>query len=255
MSEPESQEVASQSNSVTNESANIASPTSATMSEETKLVTEAVKEKEEEEEEEEKAIVTTSTDIEEKSEEKTPVVVVTEIDVEEPVATPPTPQIVIVMEDGEQQQQQQPELAINGEIMIDEPQTPIPTISSAENLTTIEESETTTLPTDDESSSAHSTVTPESLNDDTKPIIMDESDFKGPVIDFYKNKNILMTGVTGFVGKAILWKLIQALRQDIGSIYILIRSGSMKRSKIGRPEERLRNEIFNNKVSGRISIF
>lgn len=109
---------------------------------------------------------------------------------------------------------------------------------------TADESETT-LP-DDESS--YSTVTPESLNDDTKPIHVDQADFQGPVIDFYKNKNILMTGATGFVGKAILWKLIQALRQDIGSIYILVRSGSIKRSKIGKPEERLRNEIFNNKA-------
>ncbi|KAI9339864.1 male sterility protein-domain-containing protein [Pilaira anomala] len=121
---------------------------------------------------------------------------------------------------------------------MEEPQTPIPIDNMAE------ESETT-IP-DDESS--YSTVTPESLNDDTKPIIVDESDFQGPVIDFYKNKNILMTGATGFVGKAILWKLIQALRQEIGSIYILVRSGSIKRSKIGKPEERLRNEIFNNKA-------
>lgn len=151
--------------------------------------------------------------------------------------SPLPPQIVIVSEDGEQSGT--PELAINGELVADEPQTPIPTDIIAD------ESETT-LP-DDESSS-YSTVTPESLNDDTKPILVDESDFQGPVIDFYRKKNILMTGATGFVGKAILWKLIQALRQDIGLIYILVRSGSIKRSKIGRPEERLRNEIFNNKV-------
>lgn len=151
--------------------------------------------------------------------------------------TPLPPQIVIVTDDGESGT---PELTINGELLIDEPLTPIPADITAD------ESETT-LP-DDESSS-YSTVTPESLNDDTKPILVDESDFQGPVIDFYRKKNILMTGATGFVGKAILWKLIQALRQDIGLIYILVRSGSIKRSKIGRPEERLRNEIFNNKVT------
>lgn len=137
-----------------------------------------------------------------------------------------------------------PELTINGdELILDEPQTPVPTDASIMSESTIPDETSTT--------SSHSTLIPESLhNDDTQPIHMDESDFQGPVIDFYRNKNILMTGATGFIGKAILWKLIQALRQDLGSIYILIRSGSIKRSKIGRPSERLRNEIFNNKVLG-----
>lgn len=74
-------------------------------------------------------------------------------------------------------------------------------------------------------------------------------ELSGPVLDFYKHKNILMTGATGFIGKSILWKLIHSLGHNIGRVYILIRSGSNKRSKIGRPAERLKNEIFNNKVS------
>lgn len=133
-----------------------------------------------------------------------------------------------------------PDLAINDEsFVMDEPQTPVPCDLMSE--TTADDSSIT--------ASSHSTVRSESLNnDDTKPIVMDQFDFQGPVIDFYKNKNILMTGVTGFIGKAILWKLVQALRQDLGYIYILIRSGSIKRSKIGRPSERLRNEVLNNKV-------
>lgn len=155
----------------------------------------------------------------------------------EPTLTSPLPPQITINSEPET-----PELAINGdEMILDEPQTPVPTDASI-----ISES---TIPDETSTTSSHSTLIPESLhNDDTKPIHMDESDFQGPVIDFYRNKNILMTGVTGFVGKAILWKLIQALRQDIGCIYILIRSGSIKRSKIGRPSERLRNEIFNNKA-------
>jgi hypothetical protein len=144
------------------------------------------------------------------------------------------PQIII---NDSQSTASMPDLVINGEsLVIDEPQTPVPSeVISDDSSTT---------------ASSHSTVMSESLNnDDTKPIVMDESDFQGPVIEFYKNKNILMTGVTGFIGKAILWKLIQALRQDLGYIYILVRSGSIKRSKIGRPSERLRNEVFNNKVN------
>lgn len=42
------------------------------------------------------------------------------------------------------------------------------------------------------------------------------------VIKFYKNKNILLTGGSGFLGKVILWKLIETC-QDIGTIYVLLR--------------------------------
>lgn len=160
-------------------------------------------------------------------------------DAEASVLTPPQ----ITISNNNDSEPAAPELTINGdELILDEPQTPVPTDASIMSESTIPDETSTT--------SSHSTLIPESLhNDDTQPIHMDESDFQGPVIDFYRNKNILMTGATGFIGKAILWKLIQALRQDLGSVYILIRSGSIKRSKIGRPSERLRNEIFNNKVS------
>lgn len=70
----------------------------------------------------------------------------------------------------------------------------------------------------------------------------------GPVSKFYKGKNILLTGATGFVGKAVLWKLIHSLGDSIGKIYILVRNGNTKRSKMGRPNDRLKNEILNNKV-------
>lgn len=86
-----------------------------------------------------------------------------------------------------------------------------------------------------------------SLHDEYIPYY-NQSEFQGPVIHHYRHKNILLTGATGFIGKAILWKLMQSLRQDIGQVYLLIRSGGNKRSKIGRPAERLKNEIFNNKV-------
>jgi hypothetical protein len=116
-----------------------------------------------------------------------------------------------------------------------------------ESQASLSEKSESTLPPDDASS--YSTVTPESLNnDDTKPLSMNETDFVGPVMDFYKHKNILMTGATGFIGKAVLFKLLKSLRQDVGLIYVLIRSGSNKRTKMGRPLDRIRNEILNNKV-------
>lgn len=42
------------------------------------------------------------------------------------------------------------------------------------------------------------------------------------VINFYKNKNVLITGGSGFLGKVILWKLIETCK-DIGKIYVLLR--------------------------------
>ena len=111
----------------------------------------------------------------------------------------------------------------------------------------------TIVSSDSSSSSSSSSSSNDSDSNSQKDSLpaLDETHFQGPIIDYYKNKNILMTGATGFIGKAILWKLIQSLRHHLGQVYILIRSGSNKRSKIGRPAERLKNEIFSNKVRER----
>ncbi|KAI8977495.1 male sterility protein-domain-containing protein [Mycotypha africana] len=90
-------------------------------------------------------------------------------------------------------------------------------------------------------------------NDETTTAFASENASKelgleNPIINFYKNKNILITGVTGFIGKAILWKLLDTLRDDIGTIFLLIRSGNVKRSKLGRPADRLKSEVINNKA-------
>ncbi len=41
--------------------------------------------------------------------------------------------------------------------------------------------------------------------------------------EFYSAKNILLTGVTGFLGKVLLEKVLRAF-PDIGTIYILVRA-------------------------------
>jgi fatty acyl-CoA reductase len=41
--------------------------------------------------------------------------------------------------------------------------------------------------------------------------------------EFYSGKNILLTGVTGFLGKVLLEKVLRAF-PDIGTIYILVRA-------------------------------
>lgn len=42
------------------------------------------------------------------------------------------------------------------------------------------------------------------------------------VKSFYKNKNIFLTGATGFVGVAYIEKLLRSI-PDVGDIYVLLR--------------------------------
>ena len=51
------------------------------------------------------------------------------------------------------------------------------------------------------------------------------------VIDFYRNKNILITGTTGFLGKVLLEKFLYSI-PDCGKIYILIRNKVKKKHSI-----------------------
>lgn len=43
------------------------------------------------------------------------------------------------------------------------------------------------------------------------------------IAKFYSGKNVLITGASGFLGKVILWKLIENC-PDIGTIYVMLRS-------------------------------
>ncbi|KAI8974277.1 male sterility protein-domain-containing protein [Pilobolus umbonatus] len=65
-----------------------------------------------------------------------------------------------------------------------------------------------------------------------------------PLLDYYCNKNVLITGATGFVGKMILWKLLQSA-SVINKVYVLIRP---KRIPAGSPSQRLLDEIVNTPI-------
>ncbi|KAI8088601.1 male sterility protein-domain-containing protein [Thamnidium elegans] len=60
--------------------------------------------------------------------------------------------------------------------------------------------------------------------------------------DYYRHKTILITGATGFVGKAILWNLLKVAGNDLEKVYVLIRP---KRISAGSPSQRILDEIIN----------
>ena len=43
------------------------------------------------------------------------------------------------------------------------------------------------------------------------------------IIEFYKGRNIFITGASGFMGKALIEKLLRSC-PDIGNIYVLLRA-------------------------------
>ena len=48
------------------------------------------------------------------------------------------------------------------------------------------------------------------------------SEYKLNVKEFYRGKNILITGVTGFLGKVILEKLLRTC-PDVNQLYVMVR--------------------------------
>ena len=66
------------------------------------------------------------------------------------------------------------------------------------------------------------------------------SELKGTlkVKEFYRGKNILITGCTGFLAKVILEKLFRTI-PDVGMIYVMVRP---KRKVL--PMSRIENEVL-----------
>lgn len=67
-------------------------------------------------------------------------------------------------------------------------------------------------------------------------------DMASPVADFYRNKNIFLTGGTGFVGLALIDKILRSL-PDAGNVYLLMRP-KRGRSIEQRLEQITKNEVF-----------
>ncbi|CAO3638313.1 unnamed protein product [Cunninghamella blakesleeana] len=64
---------------------------------------------------------------------------------------------------------------------------------------------------------------------------------------FYKDKAIFITGSTGYIGKALLWKLLSTLHDDIDQIFLLIRM-NVPHKRYSNPSTRLQDEILSNRA-------
>ncbi|CEP18814.1 hypothetical protein [Parasitella parasitica] len=95
----------------------------------------------------------------------------------------------------------------------------------------------------DDSNNSNSKSKRESFSIDDDDDDHDAHANKKSIKSFYTQKCILITGASGFIGKAVLWKLIQSLYDFVDKIFILLRQ-NRQRSASGR----LQDDILSNKV-------
>ena len=67
------------------------------------------------------------------------------------------------------------------------------------------------------------------------------------ITEFYQNRTILLTGVTGFLGQAIASKILRDLSQ-VRRLYVLVRSKKGRGGATLSATERLEEEFFNSSV-------
>ncbi|XP_046383071.1 fatty acyl-CoA reductase wat-like [Ischnura elegans] len=76
---------------------------------------------------------------------------------------------------------------------------------------------------------------PTGSSEDSGPVMpLEAEDISSPICDFFEGRSVLMTGVTGFLGKALLMKLLKCC-PGIEKIYVIVRS---KKGK--DPKERIK---------------
>jgi FlaA1/EpsC-like NDP-sugar epimerase len=76
---------------------------------------------------------------------------------------------------------------------------------------------------------------------------MENVDNSSPVQDFFRGKNIFITGATGFLGMALIEKLLRVC-PDVGTIYVLVRP------KKGKEVSARLEELIKNPVSTKLGV-
>ena len=71
------------------------------------------------------------------------------------------------------------------------------------------------------------------------------------ISEFFRNKTILITGATGFLGKPVVAKILADL-PDIARIYLLVRSRTESNGKVSSAADRLEDEFFTSSVFERL---
>ena len=71
------------------------------------------------------------------------------------------------------------------------------------------------------------------------------------ISDFFRNKTILITGATGFLGKPVVAKILTDL-PDIKRIYLLVRSRTEPTGKVSSAADRLEEEFFTSSVFAKL---
>src|SRR5258708_2012236 len=69
--------------------------------------------------------------------------------------------------------------------------------------------------------------------------------------EYFAGKNLLITGSTGFLAKAIVEKILRDL-PEAGRIYLLIRPRARADGSLVEPKERLREDLLRNSVFSRL---
>lgn len=78
-------------------------------------------------------------------------------------------------------------------------------------------------------------------NKPTLSIMVDTENNSSPVRDFFRGKNIFITGATGFLGMALVEKLLRVC-PGVGTVYMLIRPKKGKEIS-SRLEELCKNPV------------
>ncbi|CAO3636392.1 unnamed protein product [Mucor hiemalis] len=79
------------------------------------------------------------------------------------------------------------------------------------------------------------------IDDDDDDVVYQPKTIK----TFYNQKCILITGASGFIGKAVLWKLFQLLGNSVDKIFVLLRKSRQHQRSA---KDRLHDDILSNKA-------